>query len=367
MDINPDTEAAVRLRHPWLTFHVDLGNMAPKFWMLLGEARSKADHLSMVPVPKAYADTLHRVELAKGVHATTAIEGNTLTASQVLERMEGQLQVEPSQEYQVREVDNVLAAYNGILADILAGTPPSLSSEAICQFNRTILDGLPREGHVTPGEIRTDPVTVGSGIYTPPNAAHCRYLLDRLCDWLNGPSFEQHGDMRIPVALIKASLAHLYLAWIHPFGDGNGRTARCIEFLVLITSGVPTSAAHLISNHCNQTRSEYYRELRVASASGGDVSSFLSYCLQGFVGGMTEQLKMVYGHQFELAWSEVVRQRGPRPRSRDGDEKTSAGGTAATRWTSRSARRTSSTSTLRSRAPTRAVEQRRLLETSTSS
>ena len=63
-----------------------------------------------------------------------------------------------------------------------------------------------------------------------------------MCEWLNGSAFSGDGAMRIPVAIIKASLAHLYLAWIHPFGDGNGRTARLCEFLVLVTSGVPTSA-----------------------------------------------------------------------------------------------------------------------------
>ncbi len=112
--------------------------------------------------------------------------------------------------------------------------------------------------------------------------------------------------MRIPVAIIKASLAHLYLAWIHPSGDGNGRTARLCEFLVLVTCGVPPSAAHLISNHCNKTRDEYYRQLQYASESGGDVTRFLSYCASGFVEGLGEQLTWIYDRQFRLTWHEYV-------------------------------------------------------------
>ena len=112
--------------------------------------------------------------------------------------------------------------------------------------------------------------------------------------------------MRIPVAIIKASLAHLYLAWIHPFGDGNGRTARLCEFLVLVTCGVSTSAAHLISNHCNKTRDNYYKQLQYASESGGDVNRFLSYCSAGFVEGLAEQLKWIYDRQFRLTWHEYV-------------------------------------------------------------
>lgn len=55
-------------------------------------------------------------------------------------------------------------------------------------------------------------------------------------------------------AIFKAVVAHLYLAWIHPVGDGNGRTARLVEFQILLSSGVPSPAAHLLSNHYNQTR-----------------------------------------------------------------------------------------------------------------
>ena len=45
--------------------------------------------------------------------------------------------------------------------------------------------------------------------------------------------------------ILKATLAHLYIAWIHPFGDGNGRTARLVEFMLLSRAGVPSPSAHL--------------------------------------------------------------------------------------------------------------------------
>ena len=130
--------------------------------------------------------------------------------------------------------------------------------------------------------------------------------IQQMCDWLNGPSFSDDGRTRIPVAIVKATLAHLSLAWIHPFGDGNGRTARLCEFVVLVTCGVPTSAAHLISNHCNKTRDEYYTQLHDASESGGDVTRFVSYCSSGFVEGLGEQLRWIYDSQFRLTWHDDV-------------------------------------------------------------
>ena len=55
------------------------------------------------------------------------------------------------------------------------------------------------------------------------------------------------------IAILRAITAHLYLIWIHPFGDGNGRLARLVEFTILLKSGIPSIAAHLLSNHYNAT------------------------------------------------------------------------------------------------------------------
>jgi Fic family protein len=288
----------------WITFKVDLTRMSAEFWMLLGEARSKCAHLANVPMPPSYARELHLINLSKGAHATTAIEGNTLSEAEVADIVR-RGRPTGSADYQVREVENVVQAYNDVLTQIRDGATPKLTPDLISKFNRDVLAGLELPDEVEPGVIRTHSVAVGP--YRGPDWERCGDLLEQMCEWLNGPSFAGDGSMRTPVAIIKASLAHLYLAWIHPFGDGNGRTARLCEFLVLVTSGVPTSAAHLISNHCNRTRDEYYRQLQYASESGGDVSRFLTYCAAGFVDGLSDQLRSIYDRQFRLTWQEYVR------------------------------------------------------------
>ncbi len=287
---------------PWITFDVDLTKMNPTFWMTLGEARSKCAHLANVPVPPSYARELHEITLSKGAHATTAIEGNTLTEEEVKVILRAGTAVEA--DYQEREVENVIDAYNGVLDGLSSGDVPRLTPALVKRFNRQVLANLDHAPEVQPGEVRRHSVTVGR--YRGPDWDRCDELIRQMCDWLNGPSFSGDGAMRIPVAIIQASLAHLYLAWIHPFGDGNGRTARLCEYLVLVTSGVPTSAAHLISNHCNSTRGEYYRQLQYASESGGDVTRFLAYCAVGFVDGLGEQLRWLYDRQYRLAWHEHV-------------------------------------------------------------
>jgi Fic family protein len=300
-----DTILVITKETPWINFSIDLKKMGAQFWMLLGEARSKCDHLANVPMPRAYADEQHIVSLSRGVHATTAIEGNTMSVGDVEAFVRVPHSPPSTLSYREREVENVLKAYNEVLQQVATNDLTKLTPSLIKHFNRQVLSGLELGPEVEPGKLRQHSVTVGP--YRAPEWNHCERMLDQLCDWLNGPSFSGIDAMRIPVAIIRASVAHLYLAWIHPFGDGNGRTARLCEYLVLITSGIPTSAAHLISSHCNDTRDEYYRQLQSASESGGDITRFLNYCADGFVSGLTTQLSWVYERQFRLTWQEHVR------------------------------------------------------------
>jgi Fic family protein len=278
--------------------------------MLLGEAASKCEHIANVPLRPSTAEELHRLYLAKGVLATTAIEGNTLSEEEVIKHLEGKLQLPPSKEYLAREIDNIVIVCNQIAQEVRTGNPPSLNVAQIREFNRRVLDTLDVGEGVVPGNIRTH--SVGVARYRGAPAEDCEYLLDRLCSWLNGTDFEPPQDLpelHTVYAIIKAVLAHLYLAWIHPFGDGNGRTARLIEFMILVTSGVPGPAAHLLSNHYNQTRSEYYRQLDRASQSGGQVLPFINYAVRGFVDGLRAQLDRIRAQQWDVTWENYVHEK----------------------------------------------------------
>ncbi|MBW2370710.1 MAG: Fic family protein, partial [Deltaproteobacteria bacterium] len=248
-------------------------------------------------------DAMHGVYLAKGIHGTTAIEGNTLSEEQVKARIEGKLELPESKEYLGKEVDNVIAGCNQILSQIMNGGQDLITPEEIKGYNNTVLDGLTVEKDVVPGEIRNH--SVGVFRYRGAPAEDCEFLLDRMCQWLNHESFKQKEN-QIVFGILRAVLAHLYIAWIHPFGDGNGRTARLIEFKVLLSHGAPSAAAHLLSNHYNQTRNEYYRQLKCTSKSGGDVFPFIKYAVIGLVDQMKEQASWIRGSQIKIAWRNYI-------------------------------------------------------------
>ncbi len=297
-----------RESHPWITFSAtDLNRLDPRTWMLLGEARAACQQLAAAPLPTQIASDLYRVALVRGARATTAIEGNTLTEEQVRGILDETFTAPPSRAYQEVEVRNVFEALEEIANDVTSGVERRITRQLICDYNQLLLTGTDHKPEVVPGELRQHSVVVGN--YRGAPAADCDYLIERLAEWLEGDTFRAESpDVAFALTISRAIYAHLYIAWIHPFADGNGRTARLIEFLILARSRLVTlPAAHLLSNHYNLTRDRYYRELETASRNE-DALGFVTYAIEGLVDGLREQLEWVRSVQLGYAWVNHVRE-----------------------------------------------------------
>ena len=301
--------------HPWLTFGLNINRFDPKLWLMLGEAASKCEHIAGVPLDPATAERLHQLYLAKGALATTAIEGNTLSEEEAREFLEGRLHLPPSREYLGQELTNVARACNELTLEIVSDGSHPLDVAKLKWMNAQVLQDLAVDEDVVPGEIRKHSVVVGRYRCAP--AEDCEYLLERLCQLLNEfPSTLGSGPAGATVmTVVKAVFAHLYLVWIHPFGDGNGRTARLLELYILLTAGLPQPTGHLLSNHYNRTRSEYYRCLDAASHPRHSpeytvgVVDFIRYAVQGFVDGLREQIAFIRERQWEVAWINYIHEK----------------------------------------------------------
>ena len=295
--------------HPWLTFSLDLRALSFRTWLLLGEAASKCDHVRSALLRPDAAERLGRVYLVRGALATTAIEGNTLSEEQAQGVVDGTLRLPPSQAYLGHEIENILAACNAILDETFdpSGDPYAdvpLTVEKIKRYNRLVLDGLQLDEDVDPGETRTHSVVVGN--YRGAPAEDCELLLERLCEWLDSDAFRTDDPLlEAPFAIVKATAAHLYLAWIHPFGDGNGRTARLLEMQILLSAGLAMPVTQLLSNHYDRTRSEYYRQLAAASRTQSPLD-FIHYATQGFVDELRAQLDRIWSMQYVDRWEQFV-------------------------------------------------------------
>lgn len=295
--------------HPWINFQFDLARLTPKTWVLIGEAHSKCEHLVGSALKPAIAKELLSVYLSKGIQATTAIEGNTLSASQVRARIEQGAKLPESLEYQGVEVDNVSRALTRIDSQMLRRGLPPLTLETVLGLHADVLQGLDSPPDREPGKFRQHRVGVGS--YPAPPAHDVEPLMVELTNWLQSmTSVPEKGERvdRFASALLAAVLSHLYIAWIHPFGDGNGRTARLVEVYILARSGcVPIVSTNLLSDFYNKTRSKYYERLSAASQQQSPYG-FIEYAVAGFVDELRDQVAVVKSHNLQVAWESYVQE-----------------------------------------------------------
>ena len=177
-------------------------------------------------------------------------------------------------------------------------------SNLIKDFHRMIGQNLGVNLEAIPGEFRKNNVIVGN-VYKAPNYYDVQDLMESFCIWSKNEFHYERGQT-FSTAIIQAIISHVYIAWIHPFGDGNGRTARLLEFYLLIRAGVPDIAAHILSNFYNNTRNEYYRQLSDTSKQEGNLTNFLKYAIQGFKDGLQDVFNLVNQNQLEIAWRNYV-------------------------------------------------------------
>jgi Fic family protein len=287
----------IALQKNW---HVD-----EETFFMLGQCESIIQAISSAPITPEYRKQLLVVSLQKGARATTAIEGNTLSEDEVSRIDEGK-NLPPSKEYLQIEVKNIIDALNNIRSEIITDNKAFvLSPELIERFNYFVGKNLGDHFQSMPGKFRATGHNVVVGQYRPPKGEDVAPLMIRFCEWMKESFRYQEGKQSFPEQVIQAVVAHIYIAMIHPFGDGNGRTARLIEFYILLRAGLPDIASHILSNHYNDTRQEYYRQFDLCVRER-DLSGFIRYAVQGFRDGLKGVLKIVQKNLLEMSWYKFI-------------------------------------------------------------
>ncbi len=253
--------------------------------------------------------------MRRGALASAAIEGNTLSEDEVEEIFVNKRRLPESQQYLEQEVRNVLDALQTIRQEVNEGRGDDfeLTPEWIKAKHAALLKDLEVPDHVSPGEYRDIPIVVGN--YRGAPAEDVPYLMEELCRWVNEIMSDARRaavtstDEAFFLTFFAATLSHLYIAWIHPFGDGNGRAARLIECAILAHSGlVPWISTNLLSDYYNRTRTRYYERLDAASKAN-DVAGFIAYSALGFRDQLREQVRTVQAQQRRVAWINYVHER----------------------------------------------------------
>lgn len=268
---------------------------------ILGKCEAYIEILSRIPIlPEEYQRILE-LSLKKGARATAAIEGNQLTDTEVEQVFSGGV-VDTNKDYHVQEVKNILNAFNTLLDETVTKNNTSfITPTFICYLNRMLGQDIGNQFVGLPGEYATHQRTVGR--YKCPDYLHVPQLMDKFCEWLK-KEFCYPKTKSLSNTIIQAIVSHVYLEWIHPFGDGNGRTGRLLEFYILLRGGLPDIASHILSNYYNETRTQYYSELEKAKEYG-NLNSFISYAATGLLNGLIEVYEDVQKSLMRLAWQKL--------------------------------------------------------------
>lgn len=210
-----------------------------------------------LPIDPAHADWLRRRAWVRTIHGTTRIEGNTLSDVEVDELLSGSA----GHNLPRREALEILGTRQALaLVDELAPrTDIPLDEHLIREIHRRVLDG--QSPLLTPGEYRRGENRVGGPdgdvIFTTPPSGDVPELMRALAGWL----VETAPNEAPPVA---AALAHLEFVAIHPFNDGNGRTARAISRLLLLRGDYGLDGLVSLDAYLDRDRRDYFTAIRAS-------------------------------------------------------------------------------------------------------
>jgi len=230
--------------------------------------------------PKVVLYEMERRAREISAHSSTSIEGNPLPLTEVKKILKKRPEYTRDSEKEVLNYNQALVELNEQIKkeEIL------LDIDKLEKIQRMVTAGLiekHRRGH-----IRTEPVFVNDPgtrdtVYWPPDHQGVRQLLKNLFDFLA----ENSGKVD---PLILAGIFHKQFVIIHPFIDGNGRTARLATKVLLAKMGLNTFNLFSFENYYNQNVTHYFREVGLAGnyydiKGRVDFTSWLEYFTDGII------------------------------------------------------------------------------------
>lgn len=249
----------------------------------LNEVEAIRDLLRTIPVLPIVEEPIQRRALVETVYYTARIEGNPLdirAAERLRERQVSKPKADSEQEfmnlYEVMKFISYIADQGNIPID----------EEVIKQIHTFVVRDIPSQG--SPGVYKTKPNEIidqstGVHVYLPPSPGDTPRLMSDLSSWLSQGRLAFHP-------IITAGLAPLELAAIHPFDNGNGRTARALADLILYRYGYTFRRLFSWVRQVGLDMGTYHQKLREACGSEYEVNANPTVWLEYFTESIEKSL-----------------------------------------------------------------------------
>jgi len=241
---------------------------------LLTKISSARDLILNSPLIPKWEVTIRREAIIHSAHSSTSIEGNRLSLEQVSELALGREVMASRKDKQ--EVLNYLKVLEN-LGRLVDGQ--EISEKNILNIHKMLTKdtlenpadcGVYRNRYVVVGNRLT-----GEVIFRPPDNEDVPILMGNLVEWLNSSEAKELD------AVIEAGIAHYEFVRIHPFVDGNGRTARVLASLILFLRGFDIKQFFCLDDYYDSDRQAYYRALQSVDPKTLDLTRWLEYFVEG--------------------------------------------------------------------------------------
>lgn len=278
-------------------------DMLIEFLKLCQQIQNVDQFIRECPAYPGSTDKIRRSELVSSVGATLAIEGTKLTKEEIELSLQ-KADLKEVLEKKEQETQNTKIAYDYI-RELVTQTKKKFvyKEEHIKQIHKHITDNIDYGLNVPGGYRDVNPI-----YGEPPRRSLCRtkgeveMTISKFIGWLNEGSQGLLSGNRFA----KAIMAHYYLVEIHPFGDGNGRTARTLEALILFVNKINDYCFWSLANFWSANRSKYIVHLGNIRPTC-NVWDFIMWGLKGYLKEVERIKELVLKKAKQLMLMDYVR------------------------------------------------------------
>jgi Fic family protein len=236
--------------------------------------------ISILPITGTVIASLRETARLMTTHYSTQIEGNTLTKEEVKQVVLGKGGF-PGRERDEKEVRNYFAALEYVEEQLRQDAP--VTEKLIQSIHCIVYNGLKKQSVYRDGQNVIKDGTTRTIVYMPPEAHDVEPMMKTLVQWIN----DQINSQELPAPII-AALAHYQFATIHPYYDGNGRTARLLTTFILHKTGYGMKGIYSLEEYYAKNLQGYYNALTVGNSHNyyfgraeADITPFIEYFTEG--------------------------------------------------------------------------------------
>ncbi len=236
--------------------------------------------IQSLPITPRVLANLRETARLFSTHYSTMIEGNRLTQEQVAQVI-GEEQHFPGRERDEREVKGYYAALDEVERSARQQKP--VTEATLQRLHALVMGGGKTRVRPTPyrdGQNLIRDSRSSAIVYMPPEAKDIPLLMQQLVAWIS-----RQDDLPVP---LRAGIAHYQFATVHPYYDGNGRTARLLAMLILHLGGYGLKGLYALEEYYARRLRDYYKALTVgpshnyyAGRAGSDITEWVAYFTQG--------------------------------------------------------------------------------------